>query len=123
VISKYAPRQQAVGDHRFYTTVSVIHTMEALLGLPPMNLFDAHAPLMTEFFAAPGSQPAYQVDDANLRNGLIYKLNQKNAPGAKESSMMNFSRPDAADARELNAVLWRDVKGDAPMPISKGSSN
>ena len=123
VISKYAPRQQAAVDHRFYTTVSVIHTMEALLGLPPMNLFDAHAPLMTEFFAAPGSQPAYQVDDANLRNGLIYKLNQKNAPGAKESSMMNFSRPDAADARKLNAVLWRDAKGDAPMPVSKRSAN
>jgi DNA-binding beta-propeller fold protein YncE len=123
VISKYAPRQQAVVDHRFYTTVSVIHTMEALLGLPPMNLFDAHAPLMSEFFAAPGSQPAYQVDDTNLRNGLIYKLNQKNAPGAKESSEMNFSRPDAVDAGKLNAVLWRDVKGDAPMPVSKGQSD
>jgi hypothetical protein len=124
VISKYAPRQtQAVVDHRFYTTVSVIHTMEALLGLPPMNLFDAHAPLMTEFFAAPGSQPPYQVDDTNLRNGLIYTVNQKNAPGAKESSKMNFSRPDAADTTKLNAVLWQDVKGDAPMPASKGPSD
>jgi DNA-binding beta-propeller fold protein YncE len=124
LISKYAPRQsQAIVNHRFYTTVSVIHTMEALLGLPPMNLFDAHAPLMAEFFAALGSQPAYQVDDTNLRNGLIYKVNQKDAPGAKESSEMNFSRPDAADTRKLNAVLWRDVKGDVPMPVSKGSSD
>jgi hypothetical protein len=97
--------------------------MEALLGLPPMNLFDAHAPLMTEFFAAAGSQPAYQVDDTNLRNGLIYRVNQKNAPGAKESSEMNFSRPDAVDTKKLNAVLWQDVKGAAPMPVSKGPSD
>jgi hypothetical protein len=124
VISKYVPRQtQPVVDHHFYTTVSVIHTMEALLGLPPMNLFDAHAPLMTEFFAAAGSQPPYQVDDTNRRDSLIYKVNEKNAPGAKESSQMNFSRPDAADARELNSVLWRDVKGDVPMPVSKGRSD
>jgi DNA-binding beta-propeller fold protein YncE len=118
VISKYAPHSaQTFVEHRFYTTVSVIHTMEALLGLPPMNLFDAHAPLMTAFFSAPGTQPAYQVDDSNLRNGLIYKVNQKNGPGAKESSQMNFSRPDAADARKLNAILWRDAKGDAPTPM------
>jgi DNA-binding beta-propeller fold protein YncE len=122
VISKYAPRaEHAFVDHRFYTTVSVIHTMEALLGLPPMNLFDAHAPLMTELFAAPGAQPPYQVDDKNLRNGLIYRVNEKHASGAKESSQMNFSRPDAADARKLNAVLWRSAKGDSPLPPTQRS--
>jgi len=122
VISKYALHSaQTFVEHRFYTTVSVIHTMEVLLGLPPMNLFDAHAPLMTSFFSAPGTQPAYQVDDRNLRNGLIYKVNEKNAPGAKESSQMNFSRPDAADAKKLNAVLWRDAKGDAPPPVPRES--
>jgi hypothetical protein len=120
VISKYAPHSaQPFVEHHFYTTVNVVHTMEALLGLPPMNLFDAHAPLMTAFFAAPGTQPAYQMDDRNLRNGLIYKVNEKNAPGAKESSQMNFSRPDAADAKKLNAVLWRDAKEDAPPPAPR----
>jgi arylsulfatase A-like enzyme len=64
VISKYAPRApQPFVDHNFYTTVSIIHTMEALLGLPPMNLFDAHAPLMAPLFSGPGTQPPYQVDD------------------------------------------------------------
>jgi DNA-binding beta-propeller fold protein YncE len=111
VISKYAPRSpQPMVDHRFYTTVSIVHTMEALLNLPPMNLFDAHAPLMTELFSAPASQPPYQVDDSNLRNGLIYKINQKTAAGAKESSEMNFSMPDAVDAKKLNAILWQDAK-------------
>jgi DNA-binding beta-propeller fold protein YncE len=118
-ISKYAPRAaQPFVDHQFYTTVSVVHTMEALLGLPAMNLFDAHAPLMAPLFTGPGTQPPYQVDDMNLRSGLIYRVNAKTAPGAKESSFMNFSRPDANDAKKLNAILWQDAKGAVPMPVT-----
>ncbi len=119
VISKYSPRTpQPFVDHNFYTTVSMVHSMETLLGLPPMNLFDAHAPLMAPLFSGPGTQPPYQVDDQNLRNGLIYKMNEKNAAGAKESSQMNFSRPDANDAKKLNAILWQDARGNAPMPTT-----
>jgi DNA-binding beta-propeller fold protein YncE len=117
VISKYSPHTPAAFvDHHFYTTVNMVHTMEGLLGLPPMNLFDAHAPLMAPLFSGPGTQPPYQVDDKNLRNGLIYRVNAKTAPGAKESSLMDFSKPDAVDAKKLNAILWQDAKGDAPSP-------
>ena len=117
VISKYSPRaEKPVVDHNFYTTVSVIHTMESLLGLPPMNLFDAHAPLMTLLFSGPGTQPPYQADDKNLRSGLFYQVNDKKAAGAKESSQMDFSRPDAADAKKLNAILWQDAKGNTALP-------
>jgi hypothetical protein len=118
VISKYAPHPpHTFVDHHFYTTVSMIHTIEALLDLPPMNLFDAHAPLMAPLFSGPGTQPAYNADDKNLLNGLIYKVNEKKAAGAEESSQMNFSRPDAADAKKLNAILWQDAKGNVPMPV------
>lgn len=117
VISKYAPRtDRPFVDSTFYTTVSMIRTMEELLGLPPMNLFDAHAPLMAPLLSGPGTQPPYQADDKNLRNGLIYAVNPKNAPGAKESGRMDFSRPDAANAALLNGILWRNEKGDVPMP-------
>ncbi|MGB8013506.1 MAG: phosphoesterase [Terriglobales bacterium] len=122
VISKYSPRSlQPFVDHNFYTTVSVIHTMESLLGLSAMNLFDGRAPLMALLFSGPGTQPPYQADDKNLRNGLIYRVNEKTAAGAKESSQMNFSKPDASDARTLNAILWRDVKGDTPLPVTSHS--
>lgn len=111
VISKYSPRSEAPFiDHHFYTTVSMVHTMEELLGLPPMNLFDAHAPVMAVPFSGAGTQPPFQADDRNLRNGLLFEMNDKNAPGAKESARMDFSRPDAADAHELNAILWADAK-------------
>ena len=121
-ISKYSPRpDKPYVDHNFYTTVNMIHTMEALLGLPPMNLFDAHAPLMAPLLESPGTQPPYQADDSNLRSGLIYRVNEKKAPGAKESSRMNFSRPDANDAEKLNAILWQDAKGSVPKPVTDRS--
>ncbi len=48
VVSKYSPGTAAEPylEHRFYTTVNMIHTMEMLLGLPPMNQNDAYAPAM-----------------------------------------------------------------------------
>ena len=118
VISKYAPGSagQPNVEHRFYTTVNMMHTMEMLLGLPPMNQNDAYAPVMSGLFAGPGNQPPYKVDYRNQKNGLIYETNRRDAPGAKVSSKMNFSRPDAAGAEQLNRVLWQDQKGSTPMP-------
>jgi DNA-binding beta-propeller fold protein YncE len=111
VISKYSPRPGApFVDHHFYTTAGMIHTMEELLGLPPMNLFDAHAPIMVAPFAGPGTQPPFEADYKNLRSGLLYERNDKNAPGASQSGKMDFSRPDAINAQELNAILWEDAK-------------
>jgi DNA-binding beta-propeller fold protein YncE len=117
VISKYSPRSEPYFiDHHFYSTVGIIHTMEELLGLPPMNLFDARAPLLAAPFAGPGKQPPYQADYRNLHSGLLYEMNDKNAPGAKQSAKMNFSRPDAVNAQELNAILWQDAKGKEALP-------
>jgi hypothetical protein len=121
VVSKYSPGTLAAPyvDHRFYTTVNMIHTLEMLLGLPPMNQNDAYAPAMGPMFSGAGNQPAFGADYRNLKNGMIYETNKREAPGAAESMKMDFSRPDAAGAARLNNVLWRDQKGDAPMPVRK----
>jgi DNA-binding beta-propeller fold protein YncE len=121
VVSKYSPGSAAEPyvDHRFYTTVNMIHTMEMLLGLPPMNQNDAYAPAMGPMFSGAGDQPAFKADYRNLKNGLIYEINRPDAPGAAESARMNFSRPDAAGAARLNEVLWRDQKGNTPAPAPK----
>lgn len=94
----------------------MIHTMEDLLGLPPMNLFDTHAPLLAAPFSGTGTQPPFQADDKNLRIGLLYEMNGKTSPGAGQSAKMDFSRPDAVNAQELNKILWQDAKGTQRMP-------
>jgi DNA-binding beta-propeller fold protein YncE len=126
VISKYSPGSSSASsggqpyvEHRFYTTVNVVHTIETLLGLPPMNQNDAYAPVMGPLFAGKGDQPAYRADKRNLNNGLIYERNRHDSPGAKISSKMDFTHPDAAGAERLNRVLWQDRMGNAPMPKAK----
>jgi hypothetical protein len=93
--------------------------MEVLLGAPPMNQNDAYAPVMGPLFSGAGNQQAFTADWKNRDNGLIYQMNPGHGPGAKESGEMDFSRPDAANASVLNAILWRDRKGDTPMPVAR----
>ena len=119
VISKYSPRK-ADGtpfvDSRFYSTVSTLRTMETLLGLPPMNNNDAFSSMMSPLFTGPGDQPAFHADYRNRDNNLIYTANTRSAPGAKESSKMDFRHADRADASKLNVILWRDAMGTQPVP-------
>jgi DNA-binding beta-propeller fold protein YncE len=121
LISKYAPgaAEHPYIEHGFFTTVSLVRTMEAVLGLPPMNHNDAYAPAMSSLFSGAGNQAPFEADYANLRNQLIYKVNDASAPGAKESAAMNWKHADEADNKLLNSILWRDRKGDIPMPESQ----
>jgi hypothetical protein len=118
-VSKYSPRAANGGtfvDSRFYSTVSVIRTMETLLGLPPMNNNDALASLIGSLFTGPGDQAPFAADTGNRDNGLIYTANAKTAPGARESAKMDFTHADRADSRKLNLILWRDAMGDRAAP-------
>lgn len=120
VVSKYAPRPTPDGkpfvDDHFYTTVSTVHTLESLLGLPPMNNNDAFAPLMAAEFSGTGTQPAFNADYVNRDNGRIYEANTARSYGAKQSAKMNFTHADMADTQELNIILWRDAMGNRPVP-------
>jgi DNA-binding beta-propeller fold protein YncE len=121
VISKYAPHgaeETPFVDSRFYSTVSVIRTMETLLELPPMNNNDALSSMISPLFTGPGDQQAFTADTSNRDNGLIYTANKKTAPGAQESLKMDFRHADRADAQKLNMILWRDAMGDKPAPAS-----
>ena len=127
IISKYAPHRSdgaAVIDSRFYSTVSVLRTMETLLGLPPMNNNDAFSSLLAPEFSGAGDQPAFVADRQNQDNGLIYQANPKvtaaldplRAEGERESAKMDFRHADRADTQKLNVILWRDARGEAPVP-------
>jgi hypothetical protein len=119
VISKYAPHKEdgsAFVDSRFYSTVSVIRTMETLLGLPPMNNNDAFSSMIGSLFTGPGDQKPFVANYINRDNGLIYTANKKTAPGAKLSSKMDFKHADRADPVKLNVILWMDAMGEKPVP-------
>ena len=119
VVSKYSPRKEdgtAFVDSRFYSTVSVVRTMETLLGAPPMNNNDALSSMISTLFTGPGDQAPYTADYSNRENGLIYTANQPTAVGARASAKMDFTHEDRADPQKLNVILWKDAMGDKVVP-------
>jgi hypothetical protein len=105
-------------DSRFYSLVSVIWTMETLLGLPLMNNNDAFSSMTSDEFTRAGEQGTFVVDYRNQENGLSRTTNDcecedceredcecKMVPGAKESAKMDFRHADRADAHKLTVSL------------------
>jgi YVTN family beta-propeller protein len=115
IASPYARR--GVVDHTTYSTVSMLRTIELILGLPPMSQFDAAAaPMVAAFTDTPvltpyrALTPAQRLDEAN----------RADAYGAEESLRLVLDRVDAADEPRFNALLWHAIKGaDVPMPPVK----
>ncbi len=118
LVSAYSPASAAkpLVESGFYTTVSMVRTLEALLGLPPMNHNDAEAPVIASLFSGDGHHAVFHANFRNRDNGFIYQMNTAKSPGAKQSEMMDFSHADQNDAAKLNEILWRDRMGDRPMP-------
>jgi hypothetical protein len=112
LISPYV-RRKAV-DSTQYSTVSMIRTMELILGLPPLSQYDAAArPMFASFTETPVMTPyehfAAQID--------LNAVNESSAYGAARSMKMDFSEYDRVNDFELNEILWRSIKGvDAPLP-------
>ena len=112
VISPYT--QTGAVDSTLYSTVSMLHTMELILGLPPLSQYDAAArPMFACFTDKPDLTP-YQHEPARTN---VNAVNAKTAYGAERSSKMDFSDYDRVDDFELNEILWRSIKGkNAPLP-------
>src|SRR5262245_16171126 len=112
VISPYTKRGHV--DSTQYATVSMVRTMELILGLPPLSQYDAAARPMHESLAVTPDLRPYTHLPARVD---LEKKNTRMAYGADRSSKMDFSEVDLIDDFELNEILWHAIKGpDAPVP-------
>jgi YVTN family beta-propeller protein len=113
VISPWIRRD--VVDHTMYSTSSMIHTMEMILGLPPMTQYDAAAtPMLASFTDQPDFAPFEHVaPKTNLE-----AMNPAKGELAERSLKLDFSDIDRADPAEFNAILWKWCKPGKPMPPS-----
>ena len=112
VISPYTKRKYL--DSTQYSTVSMIRTMELILGLPPLSQYDAAARPMFNSFTDKPDLAGYTHLPAKID---LEVKNTKLAYGWERSEKMDFSDYDLADDFELNEILWRASKGkDAPIP-------
>jgi YVTN family beta-propeller protein len=103
--------------HRFTNTTDVLATIERVLLLEPLSQFDAFSrPLAGVFAEQPDTTPftalapSVPLDERNLAA----------APGAKESSRLDFRFEDVADEDGFNHALWLAIKGRAiPYPAAR----
>ncbi|MDQ7825127.1 MAG: bifunctional YncE family protein/alkaline phosphatase family protein [Candidatus Eremiobacteraeota bacterium] len=106
-------------DSNFYDTVSVLKSMELLLGLTPMSQYDALSnPITGGWDTTPGNSAQYDAilppaDIISEVNPTTASLDRKDPRRrlAIESSRMNWKVADAAPYRLLNEILWKSVKG------------
>ncbi|MBV8149232.1 MAG: hypothetical protein JO092_09095 [Candidatus Eremiobacteraeota bacterium] len=101
--------------HEHYATISVLRTMELLLGLPPLTTYDATAlPLYAAFSATPDLRPVDVLPpriDVRARNSRL-------AYGAALSARADFSRPDAVPPNVMISIL-RHNRSATPVPATR----
>jgi YVTN family beta-propeller protein len=111
VISPYTRR--GVVDSSMYNTVSMLRTIEMILGMRPMTDYDAGARPMTSVFEDTPNTAAYAAAPAQIP---LDTRNPRESATAERSRKMNFEKEDEVDEDELNEVLWIAIKGKTPQP-------
>lgn len=111
VISPYT--QTGKVDSTFYDQDSMNRTMEMILGMQPLNQFDASAiPMLNTFTDTPNETP-YNVEQETVP---LTETNTQSSPGAAESALMDWTRPDLNSEDKLNHIVWQATKGNQPYP-------
>ncbi len=111
VISPYT--RQGIVDSTHYTTSSMVHTIELILGLPTMTQYDRAATPMFHAFQAHANLWAFET--LTPQTDLEAK-NPATGPGAEASAKLDFSDVDRADPDTLNKILWDALRPGEPMP-------
>jgi YVTN family beta-propeller protein len=118
VISPYSHLHRTV--HTNFNQVSMLRTIEQILGIPPMNQLDATALPMSDCFSTLRDTTAY----VNLPNR--FPLDKMNPPAsaltgkaryyARMSATPQFDHIDGGDDDLLNRILWFEAMGNKPYP-------
>jgi hypothetical protein len=120
VISPYCKRGAVVGTQ--YNQLSLLRTMELMLGLPPMNQMDATATPMFDCF---GAEPDFTPYTALTNNIPLDQMNPQPKQitddilrhDAYVSARLPFGKPDQCPDDVLNRIIWRAMKGSrTPYP-------
>jgi YVTN family beta-propeller protein len=116
VISAYNRPGELI--HEFHNTVSLIRTIELLLGIAPMNQLDATATPIDIFRPDPDLTPyEARLPDVALDNLLTPRsADAATAYWMKRTGEQNMSHADMADPMVLNQIIWFSVRGTEAMP-------
>jgi Phosphoesterase family len=113
-------------DSTFYSHQSILKTIELMLGLPTLSLFDLisndmrnafqDAPDFTPYDAVKPSQSLFE------NNPPVAALHGLQRAAAVASRKMHWNMPDAAPSKKLNRILWGQIRGwSTPYPAPRSS--
>ena len=106
VISPYTQTGQV--DSTFYSTASMLRSIENLVGIAPMTQFDAFAAPMSAAFSTQANTTPYTalrpLQATNLLNGI-------HAPLAAQAAKQPLQREDQIDEELFNLEIWQSVHG------------
>ena len=115
-ISCYAKRGAVV--HTRYDFLSFIRTLEIVVGMKPLNLFDATAvPMYGAFDPEPSNCEPY---DAAAPNIDLTERNTAATPNARLSDRLDIGKTDRTPQRYLDYILWQFVHGKDSQPPPPG---
>ena len=119
VISPYTRRGEVI--HSNYNQVSMVRTMELILGLPHMNQLDLIAEPMADCFQEKADLRPFTALSNNIpldeMNPPLKAVEGARLYWAQKSMELDLEDVDRADEDTLNRILWHSVKGyDTPYP-------
>ncbi|MBB6052807.1 bifunctional YncE family protein/alkaline phosphatase family protein [Armatimonas rosea] len=114
VFACYSPYvKRGFVDSNFYTTVTMLSTIEKMLGLDPMNKFDANTPPMAACFTDTPNFSAFTAVPNRTKLGEMNTPRAALSASEKKwydlSASLDWSQPDAADFATLNRILWHNL--------------
>ena len=132
IVGPYVKKRAVVKTR--YTTVSLVRTMEDILGVKPTGLTDGLAEPMADVFD-PNAAPTWSYRARIAPVLRTTKLPLPPAPSAaaacavkpthdgaywaKVMAGQDFSQEDRLDTGAYNLALWKGLKGDAPYPAAR----
>jgi phospholipase C len=115
-ISPYARRGAVV--HTRYDFPSFIRTLELVVGMKPLNMFDAlGVPLYDAFGTSPANIEHYTAISPKVN---LAERNGANSPAATQSQGLNLTIPDQVPQDVLDSILWKSVHGAKAVPPPPG---
>jgi YVTN family beta-propeller protein len=103
-----------------YNQTSMLRTIEQILGIPPMNIIDASARLMTDCFQTSKNNKTFNTIPNNIpldqMNPELHALSGKAKKIATLSKEEAFKDVDGGNDDTMNRILWFYAKGDMAYP-------
>lgn len=138
VIGPYVKRKAVISQR--YNTVSMLRTIEKVLGIEPLGLNDALQPPMTEVFSKDPALLNWEyklgtptvlcntklpVQESQECKSTVAAVQPRHDASywARHTKGFDFSVEDKLDSALFNQVLWKGLMGDRPYPAERNGKD